>query len=868
MRVVIFTISLLLTAALPAGESAAVVTPGLWFRSDPGASGWREAGWREPWNQHGHMQVRKADEAGQVLAIQVDAKAEAKLSAVPGAKKDGLPLGAQWVYRITCETRAVGQIEAVSLILRRRSNPYTHAGSDSFPVSKTWTVLTTQIRPAVDDDDSELILTLKGVGSYELRWLTVTRQAAYELPSAGAGPARGELLANHDFALEGRGWSYGVPEWGGNPQRLQALPAEQRPGFLPVPDTARQRFMAGSGIFGFLTYAQPLRLRLGREYLLRVEGDGAPGDAYFWIARPGQNIDIIRKLPLVFRDGVAAGVYRHEVPTHGTLSERAMSVYVRVEHFGKAPLQLRSISLVEVDAQQDVVPSAPPCSAVTIEGLDPQLRAVAPRGTTLRAQLHASGLAGPQEASLELADAAGGASRRLPVQLQPDAEGNAQAVLALPDLPSGWYEATLRLASPQALTLPDRFAVVPVRPVGLQPRGFLGAHMTSNDAEHIPFLAGLGIGHARCFEFAWPTVEKEQGVDTFPAAVLARYHEAKVAGMIILNGSPLWASSAPEAVRNDAKRQAWDQDHWSHYPPDSDEAWAGYVRSVVRRGRAAGVDAYEVWNEPNGYFMRFNPQRDASQAAAYVRLLRVAYAAVKAEDPQAVVVAGATAGQAMDFFRQAFALGLNDHCDAISYHAYGEIGREMFGAATFTPTVADYRALMTERGAVKPIWDSESGTSIPDGPEGLDASLTLLQGLVAREAAGLARWYIYSAEQRHFPGQSNFHMVIGFDGRPLVSVPLLAVYASLLAEATFSAAVDAGERVRLYRFTRPDGETVLIGWQQRAEAVVRVNVPGLTGTVLDAFGRRIAEVEDGAVELTTRPRWIVAPAGLRRLVAP
>lgn len=850
----------LFAAALIGGEGAD--EPGLWFRSDPGAAGWSQAGWREPWNQHRHISLA-ADEAGaQVMAIAVDAKAEANLPVVPGTAKMGLQLDSRWVYEIAFAARAVGQIEGVRLLLRRRSNPYTLAGDDSFPVSKEWTVFTTQIRPRTADDDSELILVLKGVGTYQVRWLSVTRRAAFRLPDGAAtAPPRGELLANADFALGASGWHYNTPGWGGHTERYFATAPAERPGFVDAGD-GRTAFRAAAGIFGFLTWSDPLQLRLGRRYRVRVSGQGANDDAFVWIARPGQNIDIIRKLPLTFVNGVAEGVYHHAVPEHGTLSERAQDVYVRVEHFGKAPLELRSISLIECEAD---AAEAPPVStartAVTITGLDPGMRAVARPGQRLLAQVRAIGLTA--DATLELTSAGETTPRRIPVKLQ-SAPGGAQADVELPALPPGWYEA--RLIAPGAVSLADRFAIVPVRPPGLKPRPFLGVHMPSEDPRHIPFLADLGLGHARCFEFGWPTVEPQAGSDRFPTAILARYHHAGVAPMIILNGTPSWSTSAPQAVRDDPNRKSWDQDHWSHYAPASDEAWEGYVRGVVRRGKAAGVDAYEIWNEPNGYFMRHNPERDPSQEAAYVRLARTAYRAVKAEDPAAIVVAGATAGQAMEFFRKAFALGLAEHCDAISYHAYGEVGREMLGAAAFAPTIRDYRALMARHGGEKPIWDSESGTSIAEGIAGLDGALTLIQGLVAREAAGLARYYIYSAGPKHFPLHSNFNMVTGFADRPLVSAPLLAVYARLLDDAAYARTLVANEGVQLYEFARADGSLVRIGWSVRGMAPV--TVPGLGGTLLDAFGRRLGEIADGTVELGQRPRWIVSAADLGRLTAP
>lgn len=93
------------------------------------------------------------------------------------------------------------------------------------------------------------------------------------------------------------------------------------------------------------------------------------------------------------------------------------------------------------------------------------------------------------------------------------------------------------------------------------------------------------------------------------------------------------------------------------------------LKSLVRdfRGR---VKIFEIWNEPNlGLFWGGRPD-----ARAYVVMLRVAYNAVKAEDPKAIVLGGSLGGTPEPYLREMYAVaregGLPLPWDALAIHPY------------------------------------------------------------------------------------------------------------------------------------------------------------------------------------------------------
>jgi hypothetical protein len=96
---------------------------------------------------------------------------------------------------------------------------------------------------------------------------------------------------------------------------------------------------------------------------------------------------------------------------------------------------------------------------------------------------------------------------------------------------------------------------------------------------------------------------------------------------------------------------------------------------MVATRYAGKVSAYEVWNEPN-YYRFWEPTPDP---AAYTALLKVGYTAIKAADPNAVVVGGVIAAapdsgtQAIDsvrFLTEMYEAGAAGYFDALSFHPY------------------------------------------------------------------------------------------------------------------------------------------------------------------------------------------------------
>ena len=196
--------------------------------------------------------------------------------------------------------------------------------------------------------------------------------------------------------------------------------------------------------------------------------------------------------------------------------------------------------------------------------------------------------------------------------------------------------------------------------------------------------------------------------DALVAAAQAR--GLKVLGTLAY--APRWARSSACA------------DSTACEPRNADEyaAWAGATVAHFK-GR---VSHWEVWNEPNiPNFWKPQPN-----VARYTALLRAAYPQIKAADPSAVVLAGATSPAGNDgvridevsFLQGVYANGGQGFFDAWSHHPYthpwppGNVHADsawyqMYGT---TPSM---RSLMQAAGdGQKQLWATEYGPPTEGGP--------------------------------------------------------------------------------------------------------------------------------------------------------
>lgn len=166
-------------------------------------------------------------------------------------------------------------------------------------------------------------------------------------------------------------------------------------------------------------------------------------------------------------------------------------------------------------------------------------------------------------------------------------------------------------------------------------------------------------------EFPWRELEGQaKGVWQWDATdrIMDQIEAHQLKVIVRLGSQPAWA--APNLTLPEVG------------PPDNLADFYDYVYAVANRYKGR-VEAYQIWNEPN--LAREWGHRPPNPAE-YVELLKVGYQAVKAADPQAIVISAGLAPTTRDdveaipdtyFLQGMYESGAAAYFDALGVHAAG-----------------------------------------------------------------------------------------------------------------------------------------------------------------------------------------------------
>jgi len=173
--------------------------------------------------------------------------------------------------------------------------------------------------------------------------------------------------------------------------------------------------------------------------------------------------------------------------------------------------------------------------------------------------------------------------------------------------------------------------------------------------------------------------------------------------------TPCWASSAPDSLKQDCQGRWWDRDV-QNYPPVHASDYADALAFMVRR-YGDRVAAWEVWNEPN----QDNFFHTSDQVGHYADMLKAAYPAAKAADPNTTILGGSLSDSDYQFTEQLYQHGVKGNFDGWAIHPYSDDRSPLDPGPgrrwSFVRGVPAVRDVMLSHGDDKPLWLTEFGWS-------------------------------------------------------------------------------------------------------------------------------------------------------------
>ena len=261
-----------------------------------------------------------------------------------------------------------------------------------------------------------------------------------------------------------------------------------------------------------------------------------------------------------------------------------------------------------------------------------------------------------------------------PAALQPTAGGDTNPT-PVPPPDTGNSTPTSSKFGPDGLYPPLDFGY------GVQVNGLVGDPKLAADlADRI---------HARWIkqQLQWGVYEHDQGNMDWSGfdAIINAAHDRGLRVMLSIVTAPQWTHpnlppSAPPGENDPNSIKG---------PPDDPNAYANFVGQVVDRYKGK-IQAIEVWNEQN-LVREWRTTPQTLDAKRYVALLSAAYKAIKARDPNIIVISGALSPTGVDdgvnatddfrYLQQMIDAGLLDSVDCVGAHHNGyNIGPDV-GAA-------------------------------------------------------------------------------------------------------------------------------------------------------------------------------------------
>lgn len=287
------------------------------------------------------------------------------------------------------------------------------------------------------------------------------------------------------------------------------------------------------------------------------------------------------------------------------------------------------------------------------------------------------------------------------------------------------------------------------------------------------------------------------------------------------------------------------------------------VTAIVNAAKTR-VKVWEAYNEP--------PIRNAGEVTTYINTyLAPTYAAIKAADPDAIVLAPANVNPDPNDYQYFFDGGGLDYCDAVSFHAYNLTRRDI---GRMRRVLANFLAVTDAAGVARSnIWQTEQGGLFEHGGRlgPIEAAQDIASQIFLQELNGITMehnvlWYDDSHGFDSYPGNTLGH----YDNSVTPAALTVRNMAAEIHNSVFERALNFGDAADSYLagvWAFDDGSKVL-GFMAESDTLpdVQFGVHGVTSVIhVDPWGNETTlPVTANRVTVPSTSllaSWVRIPAG-------
>ncbi|PTX95131.1 hypothetical protein DB345_12630 [Spartobacteria bacterium LR76] len=714
--------------------------------------------------------------------------------------------------KISYWARGISNGPPLHVILRKGSEPYTtYFRAESVPVEQWQEFSYTMTLPtSIDADNSQLVFLIKAPGQVWIDDVSIT-----ELPSVEEGaPPVVSSLRNGSFEVGRDGWTatfrerdFGTlwEESGSNSPSPESaiLNIRSEPGtphgrnFLSMQVDPNCRATLSSGYFP-ARYGHPMRLK----FSLRSDGEKE-----FQVAiASGKNANTRFDGRTTLKATPQWKTY--DVPV--TLKAAPGGSYcIDFDFNNPGRYDLDAVSIVEADhPPRELFPAS-----LAIEpSADAPAAHLYGQHQPARFRLLAAGMPPRQSVDYQVTayDFGGHPISQQTVQMQPDETGFGETAFTVPTDRFGAFRLEARRISseasgflswitslvngqqkraPSEIAAEQIYSVLPALPPPAErPDSFFGGHVDFT-SYNLEIARKGGFRWLRLYpplSTLWMSVEHHPGQWNFRTEGADR---ARREGFRLLGVFATAPSFAADLNPKDPERPRWTRS----YPPADLARWKEYVTRCFNAFHAQ-VEAWEVWNEPDGDYLRIRPGQD--KAAVYAQILQATREALDASGKPTTLIGPALASINAPLGWEILEMGAGRFLDAFSFHFYSlEAGGGSPDTAFVTPLLARYRTFSNREGLPMPLWHTEGGAFLQGSQSWLEtyrvphsssvtpseAAASMVRAALYFKASGVKRYFDYQLGTSPAGRKVHEDITCGFIDVTGIPGPGIAAHAAMVA---------------------------------------------------------------------------------------